>query len=276
MSAREDFWRRWSPWRHGEPGGANFADVMRVLALYETFSAFAVDALAADVARGAPVTVVDLGCGAAQMAAPLDRALTGAGLSLRRYVGVDFADRGWMTARTDREFARHGLTGRAEYVHHDLAAGLAPLSVPDGDALLIASCWGVTYLDGDALVSLLRQCAALAAQRPGGAVLSVNMMTAGRFDRDVLTRRFLAEVVPRHLREALRRRDVAPLREIALATRALPTMRAFGAEVVTVARLMPVDDFVGYLSRAGLSPSRVDATALWGQVTSFAVRLAGR
>lgn len=270
MEPREEFWKRWSPWRHGAAGQGNFADVMRVLRLYETFSDFA--------ASHAPrpeegVTVVDLGCGAVPMAGPLTQALAARGTRVRRYVGVDFADRDWMPARVAEELSRAGLSDRASYVHHDLAGGLPALELERRGALLIASCWGITYLPVERLTALLKQCAALGAQWPGGAVLYVNLMSAGEFDRDVLTRKFLGEVVPGHVWRAARTFDRAPLTHLRLAMRALPRMREFGAEVKHVATLMPDRVFVEALRGAGLEPSARDATALWGQTTSYAVKL---
>jgi hypothetical protein len=273
MSTRDDFWRRWSPWRHGAAGQGNFADVMRVLRTYETFAAYA----AAHVEpASAAVTVLDLGCGAAPMAMPLARALEARGGSLRRYVGVDHADPVWMPARVADELARHGLADRAEYLHHDLARGLPdglPARLGSDGPLLITSCWGITYLDPEPLAALLRACAALAAGRPGGAALYINLMSAGQFDRDVLTRRFLGEIVPRHLWAAARDRDLEPLRRIRLALRALPQMRVFGDEVKHLAKLMPVSDLLAILRSVGYEPTDLDPSALWGQTTSLMVRL---
>lgn len=222
--------------------------------------------------------MLDLGCGAAQMAPCLARARDADGRALGRYVGVDAADPAWMVPRTAREFAFHGLVGRGSYVHHDLATGLPP-SMDDalaGDGpLLITSCWGITYLAHDPLVALLRACDALAATRAAGASMTVNLMSAAAFDRDVLTRR-LSEVVPRHVVRAARDRRLTPLREIRLALRALPRMRAFGDEVQRVAKLMPVPEFLATVQEAGLTVSEVDPSALWGQTTSVRIALGGR
>src|SRR4051812_37612970 len=79
----EDFWRRWSRWRHGEPGEGNFADVMRVLRLHESFVECAMSQLNREECKD--ITVLDLGCGSAQLAGPLASALRVAGRSLRRY-----------------------------------------------------------------------------------------------------------------------------------------------------------------------------------------------
>lgn len=275
MSNRDDFWQRWSPWRHGPPGEGNFADVMRVLRTYETFAAFAAEHVE-HPERG--VTVLDLACGASPLAGPLARAIEARGGSVRRYLGVDFADPAWMRERVTAELRRHRLDDRGEYLHHDLATGLPAdlASRIDRDGpLLIASCWGITYLDLGPLRALVDACAALAASRPSGAVLYVNMMTAGRFDRDVLTRRFLGEIVPRHVWTAARGLDLEPLRDIRRAIKALPRMRQFGDEVQHIARLMPVSDMLTVLREAGHPPARVDGSALWGQTTSLAVILPG-
>lgn len=247
---------------------------MRVLRLYPTFAEHA--------ARHVPaspdgVTILDLACGAAPMAGPLAEALRGRGVSVDRYVGVDFADPVEMASRVTRELGRHGLSDKGSYIHHDLASGLPPgITERLGTGpLVITSCWGITYLDPEPLRALLAECAGLAAARPGGATLHVHMLSAGQFDRDVLTRRFLAEIVPRHVFEAARRLDPAPLRAIGLAMRALPKMRQFGDEVKNVARLMPVSVMVEALRACDLRPADVDATALWGQTTTLTVRLAG-
>lgn len=275
MSPREDFWQRWSPWRHGEPGQGNFADVMRVLRLYPTFAEHA--------ARHVPrsdraVTILDLACGSAPMAGPLAEALRARGVALDRYVGVDFADPVEMPSRVARELSRHGLSDRGEYVHHDLSGGL-PAGLADrlgSGPLVITSCWGITYLAPGPLRALLLECARLAADRPGGATLHVHMLSAGQFDRDVLTRRFLGEIVPRHVLQAARGLDPAPLRAIGLAMRALPKMRQFGDEVKNVVELMPVSEMLSALRDCGMEPADVDATALWGQTTSLTVKLPGQ
>lgn len=274
METREEFWTRWSPWRHGEAGQGNFADVMRVLRTYESFAEYAAGHLDSTTDG---VTVLDLACGAAPMAGPLARAFAARGSTLRRYVGIDFGDPVAMPARVARALAAQGLADRGEYLHHDLAAGLPADLAPRlaGGTLLITSCWGITYLDPEPLRALVAECAALAAARPGGAMLHVNMMSAGQFDRDVLTRRFLAEIVPRHLWAAVRDRDAAPLRAILLAIRALPEMRRFGDEVKHIAKLMPVSAMIDLLRAAGHEPTHLDASALWGQTTSLAVRLPG-
>ncbi len=275
MTDAARFWAEWSPWRHGPPGGANFADVMRVLRLYERFADF----VAAQLPTGARgVTVVDLACGGAQLAAPLSAALSAKGATLDRYVGVDFADPGGLSSRVSSELARAGLEGRGAYVHHDLSTGL-PADLGErahGDGpLLVTSCWGITYLGPAALRTLVEDCVALGARRGGSATLSVNMLTAGQFDREVLTQRFLREVAPRQLRDALRQRRVEPARELALAMRALPKMRAFGDELKRVVTLMPVDGYVEVLAACGLAPRAVDRSALWGQTTSVSVTLSG-
>lgn len=273
---REAFWKRWSAWRHGEPGQGNFADVQRVLGTYEIFAAFAARHL--DRAHEG-VTILDLACGAAPLAGPLTRAITERGGSIRRYLGVDFADPTWMPERVAAELRRHDLHDRGAYLHHDLARGLPAAIEAHLDAegpLLITSCWGITYLDPGPLRALVDQCAALAEARRGGALLYVNMMSAGQFDRRVLQRRFLGEVVPRHVLAAARDRSLDPLRRIRLALRALPEMRRFGDEVKHVARLMPVGDMLALLREAGHPPAHVDPSALWGQTTSLVVRLPGR
>ncbi len=275
MTDAERFWAAWSPWRHGAPGGANFADVMRVLRLYERFADFVAGQLPPG-ARG--VTVVDLACGGAQLAAPLSAALLARGATLDRYVGVDFADPAGLSSRVSAELARAGLERRGTYVHHDLSTGLpADLGARvHGDGpLLVTSCWGITYLGPAALRTLVDGCVALGAHRGGSASLSVNMLTAGQFDREVLTQRFLREVAPRQIRDALRQRRVEPARELVLAMRALPKMRAFGDELKRVVTLMSVDGYVEVLGACGLAPRAVDRSALWGQTTSVSVTLKG-
>jgi SAM-dependent methyltransferase len=268
------FWRHWSRWRHGEPGAGNFADVMRVLRLHESFVERAIIWLDRESCK--EITVLDLGCGAAQLAGPLARALRAADCSLRHYVGIDFADPDWMPLRVAREFRLHGLEDRSRYIHHDLANGL-PVELPTNlepvGTLLITSCWGMTYLQPDRLVTLLRQCTDFAQRWPGGAILYVNMLTAGQFDRNVLTRRFLGEVVPRQIWIAVRNFDIEPLVAIRNALRALPRMREFAAELKEVANLMPLSVFLDVVHDAGLEPLQVDASSLWGQTTSIVVRL---
>lgn len=270
----EEFWRHWSRWRHGEPGEGNFADVMRVLRLHESFAERATTWLDRELCK--EITILDLGCGAAQLVGPLARALHVAGCSLRHYVGIDFADPDWMPVRVAREFRHRGLEDRSRYIHHDLANGL-PIELTKNlervGTLLVASCWGMTYLQPERLVVLLRQCTELADGWPGGAILYVNMLTAGQFDRNVLTRRFLGEVVPRHVWAAVRNFDREPLVAIRHALRALPRMRQFGAELKEVASLMPLSVFLDVVREAGHEPMQIDASSLWGQTTSIAVRL---
>ena len=270
----EEFWRHWSRWRHGEAGEGNFADVMRVLRLHESFAERATLWLDRELSK--EITVLDLGCGAAQLVGPLARVMRTADCSLRHYVGIDFADPDWMPLRVAREFQRHALEDRSRYIHHDLSTGL-PVELSTNlervGALLVASCWGMTYLQPERLLVLLRQITAFAEEWPGGAILYVNMLTAGQFDRNVLTRRFLGEVVPRYVWAAMRKFDSEPLVAIRHALRALPRMREFGAELKEIASLMPVSVFLDVLREAGHEPMQIDSTSLWGQTTSVVVRL---
>lgn len=267
-----DFWRRWGPWRHGDPGEGTFADVMRVLHLPDLFATFAVRQLPEGTDD---ITVLDLGCGSGQLAGPLDRALRARGATLRRYVGVDFADTEWMMERVHREFARNGLQDKGEYHHADLSRGL-PASIAEPlsgvGPLLIVSCWGITYLDPAPLRAILLQIAALSRSRSSDTVLCINLMSPDKQDTRVLTRRFLGEVVPSHVGAAARERSTEPLRAIRLALRALPTLRKFGDELRTLVMLMPLADFEATLRSVGLEPSDRDA-ALWGATRSFAIRL---
>jgi hypothetical protein len=262
-----EFWGRWTPWRHGPAGDGTFADVMRVLRLYESFATFATARIPG---AGRAVTVLDLGCGAAPLAAPLRDALAARGHTMVRYIGVDFADPAWMGPRTQEVFAAAGLADRATWVCHDLAKGVPPLDLEPGDALLVTSCWGITYLEPERLGAVIRDAEEL-ADGWRWAEIDVNLLTGGAFDRAVLTRRFLGEIVPAHLWRAATRLDGAPLREIRLAIRALPRMRQFGAEVQQIAGLMGADVFVAAAKR----PIREVATALWGQTSSYAIPLRG-
>lgn len=266
----EEFWTRWTPWRHGPPGTGNFADVMRILRLYEAFAAFAVSRVPSSVRA---VTVLDLACGAAPLVGPLRDALAARGVALAQYVGVDFGARAWMEARTAEVFAEVGVSDRARWVRHDLAEGLPDLPLDPGEALLVTSCWGITYLDPPRVTSLIRQCARL-AEGWRWAELDVNLLTGGKFDRDVLTRRFLFEVVPADLGRAVVGLDLAPIRRIRLALRALPKMRQFGSEVQQIAGLMPAETFLGAVEAAGV-PLAASETALWGQTSSYAIGLGG-
>lgn len=263
-----DFWRRWTPWRHGDPGQGNFTDVMRVLGLYRYFANF----ITAQVPFAGSVNVLDLGCGAGQLAGPLARAFEERGVRLERYVGLDFADPDWMPGRVAREFAREGLTERGQYVHHDLSDPLPALQF-GSEPLVITSCWCMTYLGPERVSSLLRELSAFVAGRPEQSWVLLNMLTGGRFDRQVLTRRFLLEIVPRQLWGSLSRWDKQPATDLRLAMKALPRMRVFGDELAEHVILMKVPELLEVVKEAGCEVTAVDATALWGQTTSVAIRL---
>lgn len=263
-----DFWRRWTPWRHGDPGQGNFTDVMRVLGLYHHFAAF----VASHVNATGPVNVLDLGCGAAQLAGPLAQAFERRGARLERYVGLDFADPDWMPARLEREFEREGLTHHGHYVHHDLNNPLPALSFGP-EPLVILSCWCMTYLGPARVASLLDELSVFAAQRPKPTPLLLNMLTGGRFDRQVLTQRFLREIIPRQLWMSLRHMNMQPTRELRLALKALPRMRVFGDELAEHISLMTVPELLTVVENAGCHVDAVDASALWGQTTSVAIQL---
>ena len=51
---------------------------------------------------------------------------------------------------------------------------------------------------------LVAECADIAARRDDGALLSVSMLTARQFDREVLTQRFMREISRRRAREERR------------------------------------------------------------------------
>lgn len=265
-----EFWRRWAPWRHGDPGQGNFTDVMQVLGLYRHFAAFVTQH--AHVQGAA--SVLDLGCGAAQLAGPLVRSFQANGVRLERYVGLDFADPDWMPGRLEREFARQGLTERGHYVHHDLDNPLPQLTFGP-EPLVITSCWCMTYLGAARVSSLLGEFSALVAERPEPTRVLLNMLTAGRFDRDVLTRRFLLEVVPRQLGQSVWSLDWQPARALRLAMTALPRMRVFADELAEHVTLMTVPELLEVVEKAGCVVEAVDASALWGQTTSVAIRLPG-
>jgi len=263
-----EFWRRWTPWRHGDPGQGNFTDVMRVLGLYHHFAVF----VASHIETNGPFNVLDLGCGAGQLAGPLAHAFEQRGARLERYVGLDFADPDWMPARLQREFEREGLTHRGHYVHHDLMNPLPELTFGP-EPLLITSCWCMTYLGPARVSSLLDELSAFVGNRPEPTWLLLNMLTGGRFDRQVLTRRFLLEVLPRQLWTSLKRWDTQPARELRLAMKALPRMRVFGDELAEHVTLMTVPELLGVVEKAGCTIAAVDGSALWGQTTSVAIRL---
>lgn len=263
-----DFWRRWTPWRHGDPGEGNFTDVMRVLGLYQSFASF----VAQHVPIKEPLSVLDLGCGAAQLAGPLARAFDDRGARVTRYVGVDFADPEWMPARVQREFSRNDLTDRGEYVHHDLNDKLPNFELGP-EPIVISSCWCMTYLGPARVASLLQELVELVAQRPESTRVLLNMLTGGRFDRQVLTKRFLGEIVPRQMWASVSRFDATPFRDLRLAMKALPKMRIFGDELAEHVTLMTVPEVIDVVQSVGCVVEAVDATALWGQTTSLSIRL---
>ncbi len=265
-----EFWRRWGPWRHAAPGAGTFADVMAVLRLHETFA----ETVAAVTPRAGPLTVLDLGSGAAQLAGPLVSALRARGHELEAYVAVDSAKGDWLVARAEAAMRQAGLGDRGRFVQHDLSTGLPAVELGPG-SLLIASCWGITYLAPTPLRALIAEAQALARRRTSGATLAVNMLTAGQFDRATLTRRFVTEVVPRQVWAALRTVSAHPAHQLRLAIKALPQMRAFGDELAHCVSLMPVPEFTKLLTDCGLEPTTVDATALWGQSTTLIVPLEG-
>ncbi|HRI69817.1 MAG TPA: class I SAM-dependent methyltransferase [Polyangium sp.] len=266
-----EFWRRWAPWRHGDPGQGNFTDVMQVLGLYRQFATF--------VANHAHVTgavnVLDLGCGAAQLSGPLTKAFEARGVQLLRYVGLDFADPDWMPGRVEREFAREGLKERGHYVHHDLDNPLPHLGFGP-EPLVITSCWCMTYLGATRVATLLAELTAFVAHRSEPTRVLLNMLTAGRFDRNVLTRRFLLEVVPRQLKLAAMGRDLEPARALRLSMKALPRMRVFGDELAEYVTLMTVPELLEVVEKAGCIVESVETSALWGQTTSVAIQLPRR
>ena len=263
-----EFWRRWTPWRHGDPGEGNFTDVMRVLGLYRIFADF----VAKHVSPQAPCQVVDLGCGAAPLAGPLARVFEARGGSLERYVGIDFADPVWMPQRVQREFMREELRTRGHYMHHDLARPLPDLGLSD-DLLIVTSCWCMTYLGPERVDSLLRELMAFKRRGSGPTRLFLNMLTAGRFDRQVLTKRFLFDIVPRQVKQSFLTQDMQPVRDVRLALHALPRMRAFGDELAAHIELMSVPQVIEIVENTGCHVEAVDASALWGQTTSLAIRL---
>lgn len=263
-----EFWRRWTPWRHGDPGGGNFTDVMRVLGLYQHFATF----VALHLKTSGPINVLDLGCGGAQLAGPLARAFEHRGAQLERYVGLDFADPDWMPARLQREFVREGLTQRGHYVHHDLNDPLPELTFGP-EPLVITSCWCMTYLGPTRVASLLDELSEFVDHRPEPPWLLLNMLTGGRFDRNVLTRRFLLEVVPRQLWASLYRLNTQPARDLRLAMKALPRMRVFADELAEHVTLMKVAELIAVVEKTGCVVEAVDSSALWGQTTSIAIRL---
>jgi len=67
---------------------------------------------------------------------------------------------------------------------------------------------------------------------------------------------------------------MGPARDLRLAIRALPRMRAFGDDLAAHVQLMTVPQVIQIVEEAGCRVESVDASALWRQTTSIAILLA--
>ena len=277
---QQEFWQKWTRWRHGDQGTGSFADVMAVLGMPESFARFVATVAIDGNADAKPeqVAVVDLACGSGGLAPMLSVSLAHRGARLAAYTGVDNADPTWVLPRVERAIRCCGLDEHRGFLHHDLSLGL-PADLPvhladaDADLLVFTSSFGITYLEQGALDRLICQAAQLAGELDLPALLCVNMLTTGHFDRRILTRRFLTEIVPQQLGGAWRNRSPRNLIALSRAFRALPRMRAFGTELTQVVHPMPVSDFLTRIERLGLAAHATDDRLLWGQTTCVGTRL---
>lgn len=251
LTHQERFWLEWTDFRmaHFEDTQPNFYHVVGLTPVQQQFATF-VDPQAGDL-------IVDLMGGCANMADHV------AGAGLAGWFSIDQNPR--IRERASARLAAAKLQGEA--ICHNLANGL-PEGFRDRIAALSPrrvhwiSNWGVTYLDVERFLALLSECLdpALPGEPP---VLDLNMITEGRFNRDVLTDHFTKEIVPQNLLHPIRLRR---------AFSALQRLRIFAEAFQHVSPIWFPDELTSILQEAGFVVERQDSTLLWGQCTAMRIR----
>jgi hypothetical protein len=254
LVAQQKYWREWVRFRCSPAGRGlpNFDDVIRLLPIRRDFARF--------VELRPATMVIDLMAGSANM---LDDLLqTG---NLLAYTAID-------SNESVKQMALRKLatvpTLPSRFVLHDLSEGLPEAELEPGVAashpeyLEYISMWGITYLDADALVSLIAQC--LHLMNRFRSTLSFCMLTNGGFDPQVLRQRFLREILPRAFAEHR-------WASVSRALMAIPEMMKFGATIGLNSPIWYPDEIVSLLQSRRLKVIKVDDRLLWGQCIAMKV-----
>lgn len=247
--AHAAFWAKWARWRLSSEGakGGSFNNIVAMFGIENR--------LAELISPQRDEVVLDLAAGMAHMAPFL--AQIAEGLS---YTGIEANH--LCTVRGERVLKELGLEGRM--ILHDLERGTLPkITIPSGNTGMRGVVnWGI-YFPLSAVVKLTRGIFELGARD-----LWINQMTAGKFDPDVLKRKF----VPYLFQRVVMNRDLSAGRALRAIT-TVPTMVRFGKELIQDFPIWPVETLDEALSKAGFRVEIVDDTMLWGQTTMMVITL---
>ena len=264
-----EFWQKWAPFRESPAGTTDeygnaipvFEDVMKVLGGVREQFAKAVSPKEGEF-------IVDLMGGSAQMAEPIMDAMWERD-TLAGYASID----GNEFAVNKAEITLQSLPIPQHIPHYSLLHDLGQGTLPEGleglvtkanpTAIRFISSWGISYLDMERLTRLVDSCYALVPDVP--AMVDILMLTGGKFDRNVLTRRFLTNIVPKN---AL----AGNFGELGMAMMALPHMRKFGEEIAEVNPIWTPDEIRVELEERGYMTEIVDDNILWGQSTAMRIK----
>lgn len=258
LEAQKTYWRNWWEFRcmPAGKGNPNFDDVVRLLPVRREFAHF--------VDPQDNTLLIDLMAGSANMAPYFQETKKLAG-----YIGIDSNDLIEEVARG--RLARSGIK-RAGFILHDLSQGLPEDKLSkevhgeNPDPVQYASMWGITYLDAERFTDLVKQCLGSKFNEGRGAIpdLSFCMITDGRFDPQVLRKKFMGEIFPRELKGLHFSRLIR-------AMRALPQMKKFGDSFREVSPIWYPNEIGNLLEKVGLHIDKIDDTLLWGQSTAIKV-----
>lgn len=254
--AQAEYWERWSSFRCGleDEGHPVFDHVVSLLPVRKQFADF-VGVEPGDL-------VVDLMGGTANMARHLRR------FKPIGYVNIDSNPQ--VLERAQKVLASSGIENHHTVIH-DLAQGLPDIlseviSNSRPGHIRYISNWGITYLDAQRMGNLIARCLDPEINKDIPASLSLNMITEGSFDPEVLSRNFKKEIVPQNL---IRLWRIPRLKKARIAQ---PTIVEFGKTLKEVVPIWYPEEIRKLLAERGFEVIWEDRTLLWGQSTAMEIQ----
>lgn len=258
-SEQAKFWNRWGAWRgrhpdHWLPG---FHSIQTLLPTYPQLAEF-IDPQEGDL-------IVDYMSGYA----PVAEHIAARNDKIAGYIGIDGYGPVVQSAQT--HLASLGIPNTGAY-EHNFYDGVLPDRLEEQVAsvspkrLTNLSNWGLSYLDMITLENVLNAGFDMGEDLGVETTFVINMLTDGKFDRNVLAQKFKEEIVPEN-------RERGNWSGLVRAGLALPAMKQFGREIekTGVLAIWTPDEYEQLLSERGFQVIEKDDTVLWGQSTAIRI-----